>query len=99
MAIRKNMATTTDAPRANASPTGATPVERMYFAWNDALARNDMQTLLSLYAKDARLESPLVLHLLKRESGMVAAMRSLSRCSTCWRNASHRSGNTTAPAI
>ena len=76
MAIRKNMTATpdtlrTDAPQGDISAACATPVERMYFAWNDALAQNDMQTLLSLYAVDAVLESPLVPHLLKRESGVL----------------------------
>jgi ketosteroid isomerase-like protein len=33
--------------RASAS---GTPVERMYFAWNDALSRNDAPALLALYA-------------------------------------------------
>ncbi len=37
----------------------STPVERMYFAWNEALARNDADALLALYAKDAHFrESP-----------------------------------------
>lgn len=54
-------------PGANAS----TPVERMYFAWDDALSRNDGAALLALYAKDAHFESPLVPHLLKRDSGVL----------------------------
>ncbi len=52
-------------------PTGSTPVERMYFAWNDALSRNDAEALLALYAKDAHFESPLVPHLLGTESGVL----------------------------
>lgn len=47
---------------------GATPVEPMYFAWNDALSRNDADTLLSPYAEDCVFESPLVPHLLGTES-------------------------------
>jgi len=30
--------------------SGSTPVERMYFAWNEALSRNDAAALLALYA-------------------------------------------------
>jgi ketosteroid isomerase-like protein len=51
--------------------SGATPVERMYFAWNDALSRNDADALLALYARDANFESPLVPHLLDTESGVL----------------------------
>jgi hypothetical protein len=50
---------------------GSTPVERMYFAWDDALSRNDVEGLLALYAKDAHVESPLVPYLLKRDSGVL----------------------------
>lgn len=49
----------------------ATPVEHMYFAWNDALSRNDAEALLALYAHDAVLESPLIPHLLGMESGVL----------------------------
>jgi hypothetical protein len=49
----------------------ATPVERMYFAWNDALSRNDAEGLLMLYARDAHFESPLVPHLLNTEHGVL----------------------------
>ncbi len=49
----------------------ATPIERMYFAWNDALSRNDANGLLALYARDAHFESPLVPHLLDTESGVL----------------------------
>ena len=58
----------------SAGPTGsagATPVERIYFAWNDALSRNDMTALLALYAPDAILESPLVPYLLGVERGVL----------------------------
>ncbi len=54
-----------------AGNAGTTPMERMYFAWNDALARNDARALLSLYAEDGVLESPLVPYLLKRKSGVL----------------------------
>jgi SnoaL-like domain len=53
------------------STSGSTPIERVYFAWDDALSRNDASGLLALYAKDAALESPLVPHLLGRESGVL----------------------------
>ena len=49
----------------------ATPVEHMYFAWNDALSRNDAEALLALYARDAVLESPLIPHLLGVEAGVL----------------------------
>jgi ketosteroid isomerase-like protein len=39
------------------------PIESMYFAWDDALSRNDAAGLLPLYAPDAVFESLLVLHL------------------------------------
>jgi hypothetical protein len=54
-----------------AAASGSTPVERMYFAWDDALSRNDAEGLLALYAKDAHFESPLVPHLLKRDNGVL----------------------------
>lgn len=49
----------------------ATPVERMYFAWNDALSRNDAEQLLALYTRDAHFEGPLVPHLLDTKSGVL----------------------------
>jgi len=45
-------------------------IERIYREWDEALSKNDPDALLSLYAPDAILESPLVSHLLKRESGV-----------------------------
>jgi ketosteroid isomerase-like protein len=57
--------------------SGATPVERMYFAWNDALSRNDAKALLALYAPDAVFESPLVPHLLGTERGVLKGHREL----------------------
>src|SRR5438045_3245424 len=50
---------------------GATPIERMYFAWNDALSRNDADALLACYARDAVFESPLVPHLLPTDHGVL----------------------------
>ena len=67
-----------DASRtATVSSSGATPVERMYFAWNDALSRNDAAALLSLYAEDAWFESPLVPHLLGTERGVLHGRKEL----------------------
>ncbi|HEV8388599.1 MAG TPA: nuclear transport factor 2 family protein [Dongiaceae bacterium] len=58
----------------------STPVERVYFAWDDALSRNDMEALLALYAPDAVLESPVISHLLETARGVLrghAELRSL----------------------
>jgi ketosteroid isomerase-like protein len=62
----------------NASPSsGSTPIERMYFAWNDALSRNDAAALLALYAPDAVFESPLVPHLLGMDRGVLRGHQEL----------------------
>lgn len=45
--------------------------ERIYHEWDDALSRLDVEKLLSLYAPDAVLESPLVPHLLKTSTGVL----------------------------
>ena len=60
-----------DRTSAQANSTASTPVERMYFAWNEALSRNDAAGLLALYAKDAHFESPLVPHLLGTKGGVL----------------------------
>ncbi len=47
-------------PEANdaaSAASGSTPVERIYFAWNEALTRNDADALLALYSENARFES------------------------------------------
>src|SRR6266702_2938891 len=59
-----------------ASPT---PVERMYFAWIDALSHNDADALLSLYAGDAWFESPLVPHLLGIDRGSLHGRKEIRR--------------------
>jgi len=46
------------------------PVERIYFEWEKALAANDPEALLALYAPDAVLESPLIPHLLDKQQGI-----------------------------
>ena len=43
---------------------------RVYEAWEEALSRNDIEALLALYAPDAILESPLILHLMGTEQGI-----------------------------
>jgi ketosteroid isomerase-like protein len=53
----------------NLLTAGSTPVERIYFAWNDALSHNDADGLLALYAEDAGFESPLVPHVLGIDRG------------------------------
>lgn len=61
------------------SNPGGTPVERMYFAWDEALSRNDAEALLALYAKDAHFESPLVPHLLGTDRGVLDGHDELRR--------------------
>jgi hypothetical protein len=53
-------------------------IERIYRKWDETLSRNDVPALLSLYAPDAELESPLVSHLLRRESGICRGQAALS---------------------
>ena len=57
--------------------SGSTPIERMYFAWDDALSCNDAAGLLALYAPDVVFESPLVPHLLGTEHGLLRGHREL----------------------
>lgn len=52
------------------TPSTQQTMERIYREWDDALSRLDVEKLLSLYAPDAILESPLVPHLLKFERGI-----------------------------
>jgi hypothetical protein len=68
----------TTMPRAETS-SGSTPVERVYFAWNEALSRNDADALLDLYAEDIWFESPLVPHLLGTEHGDLHGRKELKR--------------------
>ena len=44
--------------------------ERIYYAWDKALANNDVENLLALYASDAIIESPLIPHLLNIDEGI-----------------------------
>lgn len=51
--------------------------ERIYHEWDAALANNDIEALLSLYAPDAIIESPLIPHLLKTENGICKGQNEL----------------------
>ena len=62
---------TSTSPTSVSNAHGSTPIERMYFAWNDALAHNDMEALIALYAPDAVLESPLIPYLLETDRGIL----------------------------
>jgi hypothetical protein len=44
--------------------------DRIYHEWDQALANNDVEALLALYATDASLESPLIPHLLNKPEGI-----------------------------
>jgi ketosteroid isomerase-like protein len=48
----------------------ASPVERVYFEWNEALSRNDVNGLLELYAPDGVIESPLIPHVMGISRGI-----------------------------
>lgn len=37
-------------------------IEHIYHEWDDAISRLDVEKLLTLYADDAILESPLIPH-------------------------------------
>jgi ketosteroid isomerase-like protein len=45
-------------------------VDHVYHAWDRALAANDVEALLALYAEDATIESPLIPHLMGTEQGV-----------------------------
>ena len=45
-------------------------IEHIYYEWDAALARSDVNGLLALYAPDAVLESPLVPYLTGKEVGI-----------------------------
>ena len=51
--------------------------ERVYRDWDAALGRKDVEAAIALYAPDCALESPLVSHLLKSESGVVEGREKL----------------------
>jgi hypothetical protein len=49
---------------------GETTAERISREWDAALAHNDAEALVALYAPDAVLESPLIPYLLGKAEGM-----------------------------
>jgi predicted SnoaL-like aldol condensation-catalyzing enzyme len=51
--------------------TGQSEAERICHLWDEALGRKDLEASLKLYADDASIESPLVQHLMKSETGIV----------------------------
>jgi NIPSNAP protein len=82
-----------------AAASGSTPVERMYFAWDDALSRNDAEGLLAL---TPRTHTSRVLSCRICSSGTTACSvvtTKYVRCSSCSPSASRRFGNIIAPAI
>jgi ketosteroid isomerase-like protein len=52
-------------------PTNLRSIERVYELWDQALGAKDVDAAAALYAPDTVLESPLVRHLLKSETGIV----------------------------
>ena len=54
-------------------------IERIYHEWDAALSKNDVPTLLALYAPNAELESPLVSHLFGRDDGVCRGREELRR--------------------
>lgn len=44
--------------------------KNIFYAWDKALANNDVEGLLALYATDATIESPLISHLLDTQEGV-----------------------------
>lgn len=54
-------------------------IDEIYNNWNDALASKDIDSMLSLYADNATIESPLISHLLKTESGVLEGKEALKK--------------------
>jgi hypothetical protein len=50
---------------------------RIYQAWDDALGRKDLDDSMKLYTEDATLESALVRHVLRTETGIIRGRRDL----------------------
>jgi hypothetical protein len=57
----------------------AQDIERIWRDWDAALSKNDPAALLALYAPDAILESPVVSHLLGRETGVCRGREELRK--------------------
>ncbi len=51
--------------------------ENIYAAWDKALANNDVDSLLNLYADDAVIESPLIPHILETDTGILRGKNEL----------------------
>lgn len=56
---------------ATIQPNASEDIDRIYRAWDDALGKKDLDASMALYAPNATLESPLIRHLLGRESGVL----------------------------
>lgn len=52
-------------------------IERIYHEWDAALAKSDVEALLSFYAPDGVLESPLVPHLMGTKRGLCEGHKDL----------------------
>jgi hypothetical protein len=55
----------------NPKPEELEAARKIYERWDEALGRRDLDGSMALYTPDAILESPLVSHLLRSESGIV----------------------------
>jgi SnoaL-like domain len=58
-------------------PTKLRSIERVYELWDEALGARDVEAAAVLYAPDTVLESPLVRHLLRSETGIVRGREKL----------------------
>ena len=56
---------------AGVDPATLSAIERVYRAWDAALAAKDVEAAVTLYAEDVRLESPLVRHLIGSQEGVI----------------------------
>lgn len=45
--------------------------DRIYYEWDAALAKNDIESLLALYHPEAIIESPLISHIMRVERGIL----------------------------
>lgn len=51
--------------------------EQIHFEWDEGLKNNDVERLLNLYAPDVIVESPVISHLLGRDSGIIRGHKEL----------------------
>src|SRR5215469_6719462 len=56
-----------------------TNMERVYHEWDKASSENDAEALLTLYAKDGTIESPLIPHVLGKEEGLCRGHEQMRR--------------------